>query len=139
MKTKVQHRRPFKAWLATLPLALGIPAIAWTIIEWKQLHSTGMWALVIFGIMMLVHLSAYLLTGLPIFLSLYRNANSPIWTPVIGIPLGAVLGLTAYFLTFAALGSLRQSVLLEPYFYLVGAGYGMATAIAALRERPQSE
>lgn len=133
MKTKVMQLGPFKAWMATLPMALGVPSIVWLIVD--RAHF-GSGALMVIGIMMLVHFSAYLVTGLPIFLCLYRETNSPIWTPVIGVPVGALLGMIAYFLTFAFLSGYRQSVLLDPYFYVVGVGYGVATAIAALLHRP---
>jgi hypothetical protein len=138
MKTGIQHRSPFEAWLATLPLALGLPAVVWLIIEWKLFQREWPWGLIIYGIMILVHLGAYMVAGLPIFLNFYGHANSPIWAPVIGISSGAVLGVCALFVVYVILGGYSHSALLALNLYLIGAGYGTATAIAALRQRPTS-
>lgn len=91
----------------------------------------------ILGIAMLCHLAAYAMTGLPIFYRFHRKADSRVWKPSAGIPLGATLGAVMLCVLFGILGAGWESSFRQPTFYLMGAGYGVATAIAALRQRPQ--
>lgn len=143
MKTKFDS---FKAWLKSLPLALGLPAGIWILIwgttQWRGLEQTSRSEIngvaIILGVTILVHLLAYVVTGLPIFLCRYKEAHSPIWMPEIGVPLGAAVGALVVFLTLGIFYR-TGTTLLQPIPYLIGAGYGTATAIAALLQRPTRE
>lgn len=134
------------AWLKTLPVALGLPAVVWILFwgisQWRGLDELNRYefkgAAIVLSITILVHFLAYAVTGLPIFLSCYTKAGSPIWMADIGIPFGAVLGALAVF--FLLLIFYRTGTTwFQPISYLIGAGYGVATATGALLQRPTRE
>jgi len=143
MKTKAAQRSPFNAWVATLPLALGLPAavqiLIWGTSQWRGLDRLNRYEIkgsaIILGVTILVHFLAYVVTGLPIFLSRYERANSPIWMADIGIFLGAAVGALAVFFLLGIFDR-TGTTLFQPFPYLIGAGYGVATAIAVLFRRP---
>ena len=140
MKTK---SGPFNAWLKTLPLALGLPVVVWIFIwgisQWRGLDQLDRYEFkghtIVLGITILVHFLAYVFTGLPIFLNRYKKANSPIWMPDIGIPLGAALGALVVFFMLGIFGR-TGATLFQPIPYVIGAGYGTVTAIVAIMQRP---
>lgn len=141
MKTK--PRTSFKAWAASLPLALGIPVVVWGLFwGYDEIRSMNQWSwsefngqAAILGIATLIHFLAYVVTGLPVFLCQYGQPHSRIWMPTVGIPLGAILGVITILSLFSAFdGGVR--VLLQGGLYVLGGGYGTATAIAAVLQRP---
>lgn len=86
------------------------------------------------GIATAVHFVAYLVTGPPIFLSVFRDGDSRVWMPVVGIPLGGILGALMASALVIHFNGLKSHL---PWgFVAIGAGYGVVTAIAALRQRP---
>lgn len=138
MKTADHKRTPFRAWAASLPLALAIPAVFW-IIEAaftseapSSLNST---TFLIIGIAIVVHLLGYLITGLPIFLTQYKNLGSCVWMLPVSLVLGAALGTVMLCFSFIFFGY-PFSTFRKPECYLYGAGYGLITAFAAFRQRP---
>lgn len=132
MKTGTKRRGPLGAWLLSLPLALGCPTALWLI---AGIFGQEPVTLIVAGVALLVHLVAYLVTGLPIFLRCFRNASSSIWRPQVGVPVGALLGVLG--MLFLGLLLRRSADPLEnPALYLLGGGYGVVTAIAALIQRP---
>lgn len=134
MKTARYQRTPFRAWAASLPLALGIPPIFWIIeaVVHSSLNST---TFLIIGIEIVVHLLGYLVTGLPIFLTQYKNTDSCIWRLPVSLASGAALGLVMLCVTLMLFGY-PSSTFGKPTVYLCGAGYGFITALAAYRQRP---
>lgn len=141
MKTK--PGTSLKAWAASLPLALGIPIVVWGLFwGYGEIRRVNQWSwsefngeAAAFGIATLIHFLAYVVTGLPIFLCQYGQPHSRIWMPTVGIPLGAVLGVIAILSLFSPFDT-GEPVLLQGSLYVLGGGYGTATAIAAVLQRP---
>lgn len=127
---------PFRAWAASLPLTLGIPPIVWAIHfcledgppERMKIPITALTG------MALVHLIAYSLTGLPIFLICHRHPGTAIWRLPFALITGTGLGALALDILFRSLGLYAHW---NPQIAALGAGYGLVTAIAAWRQRPQ--
>jgi hypothetical protein len=129
---KAKHRGAFKAWLCSLPLALGCPTVCWLVsglLYWDPIP------LIIAAVALVVHFFSYLVTGLPIFLRCFRNASSLIWTPRGLIPVGILLGMIAVQFVPLLVGN-HVNPMSNPGSYLMGGAYGLMTAIAALRQRP---
>ena len=123
MKTKA-----LKAWLASLPLALLPPLVIWTVMALAKegIDSDGVGLLrVVLGYSAVVHFTAYLITGLPIFLLQFGKPDSTVWT----LPGAIISGI--------ALGGLPLGLLGAPQMFLIGIPYGVITAIAAYRQRPR--
>jgi len=118
-------KRPERAWTASLPLAAGLPAAFWMVGgAWIGKPMTALASLVLMQAG--VHIIAYALTGLPIFLLTYRNYDSPIWMLPFALVAGTLLGACAVAL-IAPL----------PVYIFLGAAYGFITAIAAWLQRPR--
>jgi len=127
MKNTSATSIPLQAWAASVPLALLLPLPLW-IASTAILGDLDGETLVQLCMPIIIHFAAYLLTGLPIFLAVYRKPNSPVWKLPVALSLGTALGASALGLTFFGWGL---------HFILIGAGYGLLTAIAAYRQRPQ--
>ncbi|MBX3740500.1 MAG: hypothetical protein KF712_05885 [Akkermansiaceae bacterium] len=118
-------RRPEQAWIATLPVALALPAACWAVgAAWIGKPVADILFLTL--MQAIVHIIAYGLTGLPIFLLSYRNPASPIWM----LPFALVVGPLIGALTVALIAP-------QPVFIIAGAAYGLFTAIAAWLQRPR--
>lgn len=136
MNTCPRKRSASVAWLSSLPLALTVPAALWTFAyaaDGKLIRNYDFW-LAILAISAGVHLVSYLLTGLPIFLCMFRRPDSLIWRLPFGLTIGALLGAAAPLIMWLMSGGRRDSDL--PWQLLICAGYGAITAIAAYRQRP---
>jgi hypothetical protein len=140
MDTPHRKRSAFRAWAASLPLALGLPAAVWLLFLLISVSSRSATStasdLINSGMLvvltMIVHLLGYFLTGLPLFLFFHENPRSWTWTPFPGLTIGIFAGSMTVFTTF---GGWDQPTI-APHSLSIGAGYGIATAIAALRQRP---
>ncbi len=114
-----------QAWLKSLPLALGIPGLCWFLFI-LSMGKPGIHVPYILGLVVGIHLIAYLITGLPIFLLYHRHPGEMVWHPAIALTIGTMLGGLAL-------------ALLSPIeiFAGVGAAHGFVTAIAAWLQRPR--
>jgi len=126
MKTKA-----LKAWLASLPLALLPPLVIWTCVTAciaalnQSVTTSDLFGLgLLLGYSGVVHFTAYLITGLPIFLLQFGKPDSTVWT----LPGAIISGI--------ALGGLPLGFFGIPQIFLIGIPYGVITAIAAYRQRP---
>lgn len=116
---------PLQAWVASLPLALMIPAISWAaVLLWSGKPMS--YVIGFLGMETIIHLGAYMLTGVPLFLLKYRSPDSLVWNLPAALLTGATLG--AAVPGFLLLGRLP---------FLICAGHGLVTAFAAWLQRPR--
>ncbi|WAC19800.1 hypothetical protein OVA24_00215 [Luteolibacter sp. SL250] len=116
-----------KAWLKSLPLALGVPALCWLFFI-LSMGKPGIHVPYILGLVVGIHLITYLITGLPIFLIYHRRPGEMIWHPAVALTTGTILGGFGFILIFRTIGTEGL---------LIGAGHGFITAIAAWLQRPR--
>jgi hypothetical protein len=114
-------------WPAAVMLSLGL---IFVIVELDSL------AFVILGaaIGMVIHFICYLVIGLPFYLCFWRTSPD-LWTWKIGIPTGTILGAFA-LMAISSFGSgitYSRSDFLAAF--LLGGGYGVITAAAAITSR----
>ena len=83
----------------------------------------------------LVHLISYIVIGLPLFNHVYEYPNSQIWS----VGYSAACGITAGTLAFLLLWLLFKGYSPNLEFLLIGAIYGLWTALSARRFRPKRE
>ncbi|RYD36599.1 MAG: hypothetical protein EOP87_05150 [Verrucomicrobiaceae bacterium] len=114
-----------KAWLRSLPIALGLPGIFWAVVALYRGEPVSRIPILVSG-PLLIQLIAYALTGLPIFLLCHRNSDSPIWMLPFALVAGTLLGACAVAL-----------IVPMPVYTILGAAYGLVTAIAAWLQRPR--
>ncbi len=94
--------------------------------------------LVISAVAAVVHYSAFIALGLPLFLRFHRKPYSRVWRWPFGIAIGATIGiLTVSFVPALAWGRPVDHTLFESA--AMGALYGAVTAIACLLNRPNVE
>lgn len=135
MKPPLRQRSALGSWAASLPLALAIPAVIWTIFAIVEAASLrGLDALPVIAIAMAVHLLSYLITGLPIFLCKFKSPGSRIWKLPVALLTGGLLGAGFAFFVLIAVENLTLSAI--PAACLGCGGYGLATAFAAWLQRP---
>lgn len=127
------------AWLASLPLALAIPAALWTIAFASSGDILRFFEFCVFVVLVSigVHLASYLLTGLPIFLWLFGKPGAAIWRLPVGLAVGALLGAMVPALMWLLAEGDMDSASLVPS--VVCAGYGAVTAVAAYQQRPKEQ
>ena len=132
-------RAPLDAWLKSLPMALAVPPLvfqAWIVMEASEFYSDWL-ALVLFhAILIIYHLFAYAVLGLPLFLEFHRTPEALLWKPVVALVLGAVLVCGCIYFYFVASGQ-AESAVREPWAWGVGLTYSVATAVAAWLQRPK--
>ena len=83
-----------------------------------------------------VHLASYFIFGVPLFLRFFRNPSALVWRIPWALTLGCVLGIIALLIALGLFGYSGR-LIIEPQIYAIGAGYGLATAIAAYIARPE--
>ena len=142
MSRFIKSNSPSCAWLKSLPVALVLPLPFWIINELvaspssEKLNSMFFFVL---GIAVLIHGVYFAVLGLPLFLRYYSIPSSPIWHLRWAAFTGASLGVAGFCLTLLLFG-FPERILRDPTTYFAGAGYGLATALAAYLVRPkQSE
>ena len=132
---------PAGAWARSLPGVLIGPLFGWLALclyGLSQEASSGLDAALYYSVVfwlagMLVHFPCCLLVVFPVFMSQYQNSQSPLWNPFVALVFGGGLGYAAFALLVLATSGGE----FEPLPPLVGAAYGVWTAIWSLRTKPK--
>lgn len=138
------------AWLRSLPFVLVGPICGWLLFcmyGWAQEATLGLDAVIyytclLWAIGLMIHATVYVLFGLPLFHFGYRHPHALIWRTTFAITVSGILGYGACLAVLTLLrmgiwgGNISGQDLKSP---LIGAIYGMWTAICALRQKPRSE
>ena len=140
------HWSPWKAWSKSLPVAMGIPAALWLILmliaaalEPNNLGGTLVFTVIILFYSGIVHLVAYAVVGLPLFVFGGTSDCDWMWRMPIALPLGIVAGVIPAILLislFSGPGVFSQESWIV---VLILAVYGATTGFAASRQRPPEE
>jgi ABC-type transport system involved in multi-copper enzyme maturation permease subunit len=147
MPAQKPNKRALRAWAKSSVICLvASPAIflLWDLFESSPSHGVGSASaqiglfLAVAGIAAGVHLLAFLLFGLPMFLSFYSLPDSVLWRWMPGVLTGTIIGIASVPLTLSVLYSrpFTQGLLESA---LAGAIYGGITALACLLNRPNVE
>ena len=138
MRLRLRAKSPGIAWLKSVPVALLIPLPFWLVGEVFTTPSERM-STMLFAVVALalgVHLASYFIFGVPLFLRFFRNPSALVWRIPWALTLGCVLGIIALLIALGLFGYSGR-LIIEPQIYAIGAGYGLATAIAAYIARPE--
>ena len=129
-----------RAWLNSALIALAVPLPVWFAFQYWGSPLSERFSplfLAIVGVASLVHLLAYVIFGMPIFLRFYRNAESPIWKLHNSLALGFLLGIVAMLFTLLCL-RYSAHTFSNPQVYLTGGAYGLVSALSAYLVRPNT-
>ncbi len=132
MNLNEKKKTASEAWGDSLPTVISWCFFGWVLVSlyWAAvLNSMGamITVLVLGGIGIFVHFGAYLLVGLPLYYLFWRRSPM-IWNPMVGVPLGGVLGSLVGLFFVVWDGQLERD---EWYAGVVTGLYGAVTGFAA--------
>jgi len=138
VSVRLVGRAPVDAWLKSLPIALAVPPLVLhtLMVMAGDFHSDWIAMVFLYVILILSHLYAYAVLGLPLFLEFHRTPEAFLWKPAFALGLGAALGCACIFFYLAASGQAATAVR-DPWVWGIGLTYGVVTAVAAWLQRPK--